>query len=80
MHWLFNENFMSIETIKTNFIEQVKLIRSEDTINKLQNLLIKERIRIAASEGLEDIENDNFISLEEFQSKNQAWLKNNNTK
>lgn len=80
MHWLFNENFMSIETIKTNFIEQVKLIRSEDTLNKLQNLLIKERIRIAASEGLEDIENDNFISLEEFQSNNQAWLKNNNTK
>lgn len=80
MHWLFNENFMSIETIKTNFIEQVKLIRSEETLNKLQNLLIKERIRIAASEGLEDIENDNFISLEEFQSNNQAWLKNNNTK
>ncbi|MFT5600497.1 MAG: hypothetical protein ACI9N1_000732 [Flavobacteriales bacterium] len=71
---------MNIETIKTDFIEQVKLIRSEETMNKLQNVLLSERMQRAAVEGMEDIENDDFISLKDFQSKNKTWLKSNSTK
>lgn len=71
---------MNIETLKTDFIEQVKLIRSEDTLQKLQNLLRKERMQLAAKQGLEDIENDDFITVDEFHSKNRAWLNSNSIK
>ncbi len=66
---------MTIETLKTNFIEQVKQIRSKETLMRLQEILESSEMMDRTKESLEDIENGNVISLANFDKQNKEWIK-----
>ena len=75
----------SVEKLKTNLIDKILAIKSEDFLITLDNLVTKnqhseEVMKLSPSQkkmiemGLSDVKNENYISQEELDKNDLSWL------
>lgn len=71
---------MNAEKLKLTIIQRVMKIDSKSSLERIEELLIREEMQRRADESIAAIEKGEVVSLEEFAKSNQEWLKQRNIK
>ncbi|MDX5337794.1 MAG: hypothetical protein LPK25_02130 [Cyclobacteriaceae bacterium] len=71
---------MNAEKLKLTIIQRVMKIESKSSLERIEELLIREEMQRRADESIAAINKGEFVSLEEFSKSNQEWLKQRNIK
>ncbi|WP_026953123.1 hypothetical protein [Algoriphagus mannitolivorans] len=71
---------MNAEKLKLTIIQRVMKIDSKSSLERIEELLIREEMQRRADESIAAIEKGEVFSLEEFAKSNQEWLKQRNIK
>ncbi|TDQ14600.1 hypothetical protein DFQ04_3188 [Algoriphagus boseongensis] len=66
---------MNAEKLKLTIIQRVMKIDSKSSLERIEELLIREEMQRRADESIEDIKAGRVHSLEEFKQMNEKWLK-----
>ena len=66
---------MNAEKLKLNLIQRVMKIEKTATLERIEDLIIKEEMEARFKESLEDIKEGRVHSLEEFKQMNEKWWK-----
>lgn len=71
---------MNAEKLKLTIIQRVMKIDSKSSLERIEELLIREEMQRRADESIAAIEKGEVVSIEDFAKSNQEWLKQRNIK
>ncbi|MCC5919201.1 MAG: hypothetical protein LAT68_00470 [Cyclobacteriaceae bacterium] len=71
---------MKAEIIKLDIIDRLLKIRNTSSLEKLKKLITQLEMESRINESLEAIEKEEVLSIEEFKSSTEKWLKKKSIK
>ena len=71
---------MNLSERKLSLIERLTAISDEQTVKLYEELLVEAELISRTEESITAIENDQVITLDEFNSANKKWLEENPTR
>ena len=71
---------MNLSERKLSLIERLTAISDEQTVKLYEELLVEAELISRTEESITAIENDQVITLDEFNSANKKWLEKNPTR
>lgn len=71
---------MSIATKKLELIDRLMKVGEEETLKKVEELLLQIEMQARVDESMEDVAKGNVVSLDEFTQRNKEWLRAKHTK
>ncbi|WP_339697961.1 hypothetical protein [Algoriphagus aquimarinus] len=71
---------MNAEKLKLNLIQRVMKIEKTATLERIENIIIQDEMKVRLKESLEDIKEGRVHSLEEFRQMNEKCFKERDMK
>jgi len=71
---------MELAKKKLSLIERLMRVGNQETLEQVEELLVRVEMESRAKESLRAIEENDVVSLEDFGKKNQSWLQKKSTK
>lgn len=71
---------MELAKKKLSLIERLMRVGNQETLEQVEELLVRVEMESRAKESLRAIEENDVVSLIDFGKKNQSWLQKKSTK
>ena len=71
---------MELAKKKLSLIERLMRVGNQETLEQVEELLVRVEMESRAKESLRAIEENDVVSFEDFGKKNQSWLQKKSTK
>ena len=71
---------MELAKKKLSLIERLMRVVNQETLEQVEELLVRVEMESRAKESLRAIEENDVVSLIDFGKKNQSWLQKKSTK
>jgi hypothetical protein len=68
---------MTLSERKLSLIERLRAIEDEQTVKRYEELLVEAELISRTVESMNAIDNEQVISLDEFNATNKKWLREN---
>lgn len=66
---------MNTKTHRKRIIERLNQVENEETLNRVEEILIQEQMVARHRESMEDVAAGRVVTIDEFSRKTKQWLK-----